>query len=162
VTRCYLDTNFLYAYSRRVGGQPDQRVEEWRRRVDQALGDDPGVISGLVVDELVYRSILAWLRDAGDRDPLATYRDSTAAVMRRMRDRLRHLWDAIDSMGFDFASTDRTVTRRAVDLMVDPGLAPRDAFHAAHALDSGCSLIVSSDPDYDRLEAIRRLAPPTA
>jgi predicted nucleic acid-binding protein len=160
VTRCYLDTNFLYAYSRQVGGQPDQRVEEWRQRVDQALGDDPGVISGLVYDELVYRSILAWLRDAGDRDPLTTYRESTVAVMQRMRSRLRRLWDAVDSMGFDYAVTDRTVTRQAVDLMSDPGLAPRDAFHAAHALDSGCSLIVSSDPDYDRLSMIHRLAPP--
>jgi predicted nucleic acid-binding protein len=160
VTRCYLDTNFLFAYSRRVGAAPDERVEGWRRSVDEALGDDPGVISGLVIDELAYRSVLAWLRDAGEQNPLATYRDSSAAVMRRMRDRLHRLWNAIDGMGFDFVTTDRSVTRQAIGLMSDPGLAPRDAFHAAHALDSGCSLIVSSDPGYDRLQTIRRLAPP--
>jgi predicted nucleic acid-binding protein len=160
VTRCYLDTNFLYAYSRRISTRPDARVEGWRRRVDQELGDDPGVISGLVLDELAYRSVLAWLRDAGHKIPLATYRGSTTAVMRRMRSRLDRLWKAIDQMGFDFASTDRSVARQAIGLMSNPGLAPRDAFHAAHALDAGCSVIVSSDPDYDRLKAIHRLAPP--
>jgi len=80
--------------------------------------------------------------------------------MRRMRGRLRRLWKAIDEMDFEIAVTDRSVTRTAMDLMTDPGLSPRDAFHAAHALDSGCPVIVSSDPDYDRLDSIRRLAPP--
>jgi hypothetical protein len=104
------------------------------------------VISGLVLDELAYRSVLAWLRYAGDKNPLATYRGSTTAVMRRMRSRLDRLCKAIDQMGFDFASTDRSVARQAIGLMSNPGLAPRDAFHAAHALDAGCSVIVSSDP----------------
>jgi predicted nucleic acid-binding protein len=80
--------------------------------------------------------------------------------MRRMRGRLRRLWKAIDQMDFDIAVTDRSVTRRAMDLMFDPGLSPRDAFHAAHALDSDCPVIVSSDPAYDRLDSIQRLAPP--
>jgi predicted nucleic acid-binding protein len=35
----------------------------------------------------------------------------------------------------------------------------RAAFHAAHALDSGCPVIVSSDPDYDRLATLRRVGP---
>jgi predicted nucleic acid-binding protein len=34
---------------------------------------------------------------------------------------------------------------------------PGDAFHAAHALDSGCPVIVSSYPDFDRFAAIRRV-----
>jgi predicted nucleic acid-binding protein len=91
---------------------------------------------------------------------MATFRKSAAVVMRRMRGRLRRLWKAIDEMDFEIAVTDRSVTRRAIELMSDPGLSPRDAFHAAHALDSACSVIVSSDPDYDRLDSIRRLAPP--
>ena len=40
--------------------------------------------------------------------------------------------------------------------MSDPGLAPRDAFHAAHAVDSHCPVIVSSDPYYGRLDTISR------
>ncbi len=159
MTRCYIDTNFLFAYSRRAAKDPDPRLEGWRQLVDHELGSDPGVISGLVLDELAYRAVLTWLRDAGDTDPMSTFRKSAPAVMRRMRGRLRRLWKAIDEMDFEIAVTDRSVTRRAMGLMADPALSPRDAFHAAHALDSGCPVIVSSDPDYDRLTEVRRVGP---
>jgi predicted nucleic acid-binding protein len=62
-------------------------------------------------------------------------------------------------MNFEIAVTDRSVTRRAIELMSDPGLSPRDAFHAAHALDSGCPVIVSSDSDYEGLTGLRRIGP---
>lgn len=159
MTRCYVDTNFLFAYSRRAGNDPDRRLDDWRRLVDDELGNDPGVISGLVIDELAYRAVLGWLRDSGDVSPMSTFRKSAPIVMRRMRGRLRRLWKAIDELGFEVAVTDRSVTRNAMDLMSDPGLSPRDAFHAAHALDSGCKVIVSSDPDYDRLAMLRRVGP---
>ena len=159
MTRCYIDTNFLFAYSRRANTDPDPRLDDWRRLVDQELGNDPGVISGLVLDELAYRAVLTWLRDAGDASPLSTFRKSAPAVMRRMRGRLRRLWKAIDEMNFEIAVTDRSVTSSAIELMSDPGLSPRDSFHAAHALDSGCTVIVSSDPDYDRLTELRRVGP---
>ena len=131
----------------------------WRERLKTELAGDAGVVSALVLDELAYRSVLGWLRDAGDKNPVSTFRASTSAVMRRMRTRLGRVWKAIDELDFELATTDRTVVSQAISLMSDPGLAPRDAFHAAHALDSGCSVIVSSDPDYDRLAAIRRLSP---
>ena len=159
MTRCYIDTNFLFAYSRRANQDPDPRLDSWRRLVDHELGTDPGVISGLVLDELAYRAVLTWLREAGDADPMSTFRKSAPAVMRRMRGRLRRLWKAIDEMDFEIAVTDRSVTRRAMELMSDPALSPRDAFHAAHALDSGCPVIVSSDPDFDRLPKLRRVGP---
>ena len=159
MTRCYIDTNFLYAYSRRSSNDPNPRLDSWRRLVDHELGTDAGVISGLVLDELAYRSVLGWLRDGGDATPISTFSESAPTVMRRMRSRLARLWKAIDGLDFELAATDRAVTRMAMDLMSDPGLSPRDAFHAAHALDSGCPVIVSSDPDYDRLDQIRRLGP---
>ena len=159
MTRCYVDTNFLFAYSRRTSTDPDPRLDGWRRLVDEELGNDPGVISGLVLDELAYRAVLTWLRDSGDVTPMATFRRSAPVVMRRMRGRLRRLWKAIDEMNFEIAVTDRSVTRRAIELMSDPGLSPRDAFHAAHALDSGCPVIVSSDSDYEGLTGLRRIGP---
>ncbi len=159
MTRCYIDANFLFAYSRRASTDPDPRLDDWRRLVDDELGDDPGVISGLVLDELAYRAVLTWLRDAGDASPLSTFRKSAPAVMRRMRGRLRRLWKAIDEMSFEIAVTDRSVTSRAIELMSDPGLSPRDSFHAAHALDSGCPVIVSSDPDFDKVTDVRRVGP---
>ena len=159
MTRCYIDTNFLFAYSRRAAKDPDPRLDGWRQLVDTELRDDPGVISGLVLGELAYRAILTWLRDAGDADPMSTFRKSAPGVMGRMMLRLRRLWKAIDELDFEIAVTDRSVTRRAMDLMSAPALSPRDAFHAAHALDSGCPVIVSSDPDFDRLADLRRVGP---
>ncbi len=159
MTRCYLDTNFLYVHLRQ---RDDAAVIAWRNRLDGELAGDAAVISPLVIDELAYRSVLGWLRDAGDQDPLSTYRRSTPVIMRRMRTRLDRLWKAVEELGLELATTDRSVTRQAIALMMDPGLSPRDAFHGAHALDSGCPVIVSSDPEYDRLKGIRRLAPPRA
>jgi len=156
LTRCYIDTNFLYLHLRQ---RDNPAVAGWRRQLEIELAGEAGVVSALVLDELAYRSVLAWLRDAGDKSPVSTFRTSTSAVMRRMRTRLGRLWKAIDELDFELATTDRSVIRQAITLMSDPGLAPRDAFHAAHALDSGCPVIVSSDPDYDRLAALRRVGP---
>jgi predicted nucleic acid-binding protein len=157
MARCYIDTSFLYVHLREGGADP--AVNAWRDSVTLELGDDAGVVSGLVLDELANRLILAWLRDDGDGDPLTTFRRQSSAVMGRMHSRLGRLWQAIDTLNIELAITDRGVTQWAMELMSDPGLAPRDAFHAAHALDRGCQVIVSSDPGYDRLSELRRLGP---
>ncbi|MGH9229018.1 MAG: hypothetical protein ACRD07_09900 [Acidimicrobiales bacterium] len=49
--------------------------------------------------------------------------------------------------------------RQAKGLMASPGLAPRDAFHAAHALAAACATIVSPDPAFDRVRGLERLGP---
>ena len=159
MTRCYIDTNFLFALSRTPGGDADPDVDVWRRLVDDEMGEDGGVISALVLDELAYRAVLAWLRDAGDPSPITTFRRSAPSVMRRMRTRLGRLWKAIDELGFEMAVTDAAVVTHATTLMSYPGVSPRDAFHAAHAIDTQCPVIVSSDPDFDRLSGLRRLGP---
>ena len=159
MSRGYLDANYLYVHLRQPRRAPDPRVAEWRRRLLAELGDDAAVISGLVLDELLYRMILAWLGDDGDPDPLSTYRRDAAQVAKSMKPRLTRMWKAIDRLNLELAVTDQPVVNRARQLLVRPGLAPRDAFHAAHALEAGCELIASSDPDFDRVDGIRRLAP---
>ena len=156
MTRCYIDTNFLYLHLRQ---REDPDVRTWRERLEAELAGEPGVISPLVLDELAYRSVLAWLRDEGDPNPMTTWRNSASAVMRKMRARLDRLWNAVDDLAFELAATDRSVSQQAKRFMSDPGLAPRDAFHAAHAFDAGCTVIASSDPDYDQLPGLRRLGP---
>ena len=109
--------------------------------------------------EPAYRLILAWLRDDGERDPLSAYRADAPAAMRAVRERLRKTWRAVDSLALALQPTDSDVVERAKALMARPGLTPRDAFHAAHALTAGCSLIASADPGFDRVRGLRRLAP---
>ena len=117
------------------------------------------MISGLVLDELAYRLVLGWLRDDGDDDPLSTYRADPGAAMRAMRRRLAAAWRAVDSLSLELQPTEHVVVEQAKALMARPGLAPRDAFHAAHALVAGCELIVSSDPDFAKVRALAVLTP---
>lgn len=121
--------------------------------------DGGGVISGLVFDELAYRLVLAWLRDDGNADPLSTYRAEPNEAMRSAKRRLTATWRAIDLLPLELQPTGHTVIERAKSLMARPGLAPRDAFHAAHALEAGCDLLVSSDPSFDVVPGLQRLAP---
>ena len=77
-----------------------------------------------------------------------------------MRRRLDATWRSLDSLGLELEPTSMAVVDQAKTLMGRPGLAPRDAFHAAHAIQAGCSVIVSSDAAFDRLAALRRVGPP--
>jgi predicted nucleic acid-binding protein len=158
MTRCYLDTNFLYAHLR-TPAKADERVDGWRDRVLASVAEGEGVMSALVIDELAYRLVLAWLRDDGNKDPLAAYRAAPETIMQAMRQRLSATWDALDSLTLELEPTTRGVVERAKQLMADPGLAPRDAFHGAHALHASCTAIASSDDAFDRVPGLERLAP---
>ncbi len=159
MSRVYLDTNYLFGLVR----QPDEAARPdyaaWRARVEAEISSDPPLVSALVVDELAHRLVLAWLRDSGETAPLTTFRRSTPTVMKRMRTRLAGLWKALDGLDLDVASSQPSSMHLAQSLMSDPGLAPRDAFHAAYAIDGGCDWIVSSDAAFDRLPRLRRLGP---
>jgi len=159
VTRCYLDANYLYVHLRQPRRTPDPRVVDWRRRLVAELAGDGAVISALVIDELLYRMLLAWLSDDGNPDPLSTYRRNRSVITKTMRTRLTRLWKALDRLNLELAVTDQAIVDRARQLLVRPGLAPRDAFHAAHAIEAGCDIIASADTDFDRVDGLRRLAP---
>jgi predicted nucleic acid-binding protein len=159
LSRCYLDTNFLYSHLRAGRSQSPQPLESWRSRVLAEVAVDGGVISALVHDELAYRLILAWLRDDGVSDPLSAYRADPKAVMGTVRRRLTATWRAVDSLPLELQLTDSAVVERARSLMARPGLGPRDAFHAAHALVAGCGLIASTAAAFDDVPGLRRLAP---
>ena len=159
MSRCYLDTNFVYSHLRSKRGGALRPVETWRARVLSELDSGGGVISALVLDELAYRLVLTWLRDDGDNDPLSTYRAGAGSAMRAVRRRLTAAWRAVDSLSLDLQPTEHAVVEGAKSLMSRPGLAPRDAFHAAHAIEAGCGLIASSDADFGRVPGLQLLAP---
>jgi predicted nucleic acid-binding protein len=156
---CYLDTNFLLSHLRQSTKDAEPRLAAWRQAVISEVGSDRPVISALVLDEVIYRSTVSWLKEDGDRDPITSYRRSTRDVMERLGPRLRGLWQAVDSMDLEVVTTDDEVISRARQLMDEAYLGSRDAFHAAHAIDRGCDWIVSGDPDFDVLSEIDRLGP---
>jgi predicted nucleic acid-binding protein len=159
LSRCYVDTNFLYAHLRAKRGSTVGPVEAWRARALGEMEDGGGVISALVFDELAYRLVLAWLRDDGHSDPLSAFRADAGKAMRATRRRLTAAWRAVDALPLELQTTGQAALEGAKALMAQPGLPPRDAFHAAHALHAGCDFIVSSDSGFDRVPGLRRLAP---
>jgi len=58
-----------------------------------------------------------------------------------------------------FLNVKRSVVLRAQSLMEKYKIKPRDAIHAATALENGIETIVSYDRDFDKLEEIKRLDP---
>lgn len=156
---CYLDTNFVYAHLRSTPADAPAPLSDWRRRVLEEVAADGGVISALVLDELAYRLVLAWLRDDGDRDPLSIYRADPRTAIRHVRRRLSATWRAVDELGLELHPTDHDVVARAKSLMSRPGLPPRDAFHAAHALASRCSAIATSDEVFGRVPGLALIRP---
>lgn len=159
MSRCYLDTNFLYVHLRAERSQAPPALVLWCERVLAQATSSGATISALVQDELAYRLILAWLRDDGVEDPLSHYREETRATMRAMRTRLQATWQALDSLALELQPTDAQIVERARALMARPGLPPRDAFHAAHALVGDCATIASTDASFDAVPGLRRLAP---
>lgn len=159
MSRCYLDTNFLYAHLRTPTSATPSQIDGWRESVASQVATDGAVISVLVLDELAYRLILAWLRDDGVEDPLTRYRAEPQPTMRAVRKRLTATWQALDALALELWNTDQPVVGRAQELMARPGLSPRDALHAAHAIAAGCSAIASTDPAFDQVPNLSRLAP---
>lgn len=159
MSRCYLDTNFLYIHLRSKPLSAPDPIETWRRSVLAEVASDGGVISALVLDELAYRLILAWMRDDGVEDPLSRYRAEPQMTMRTAARRLSATWRAVESLSLELCPTDHAVVARAQTLMAKPGLSPRDAFHAAHALAATCSLIASADTAFEQVPGLSCLAP---
>ena len=56
-----------------------------------------------------------------------------------------------------FVDVKQTTIDRAQDLIENYDLKPRDAIHAACALENGIQEIISDDPDFDRVEELKRI-----
>ena len=116
----------------------DHAKQEGARKLLMRLcSKQEAVTSALAVDELVW----AIRREAGVAVALEVGRQ--AMVM----------------PGLDFAPVRRRDMARALDLMADAKLDPRDAIHAGVAIESHCKRIASDDADFDRVPGIQRIAP---
>ena len=61
--------------------------------------------------------------------------------------------------GLHFTDASTRVVERALDLMQDTDLLPRDAIHLASMESSGITTIISADSDFDRIKGIKREIP---
>lgn len=58
-----------------------------------------------------------------------------------------------------FLKVDGLIINHAQELITKYEIKPRDAIHAACALENGIKEIISYDPDFDRVKELRRMVP---
>jgi uncharacterized protein len=128
----YLDANvFLYPLLHE-GPPVDAAIRHLRALLD---GEAHGCTSALTLDEVAYVMQRAGYREAGIEECQRLLGMPNLRVL---------------------PATPDTV-RTALDLMERvPMLRPRDAVHAATALDAGIFTIVSDDRDFDKVPGLRR------
>lgn len=128
----YLDAN-VFIYAAVYDTPRGEAARDILHRIGG--GDDGGVTSSLTVDEVVWK-----LMGLADRD---------AAI-----DEGRRMLDLPGIRLLDVTGQD---VHHALRLMDDHGqLSPRDAIHAACALNAGVFTVVSDDPDFDDVAGLDR------
>jgi predicted nucleic acid-binding protein len=135
MSRAYVDANVL-VYALHPRDHPKKQAARRLLREHGARGQT--VTCALTLDELVWA-----LRKELDR--------TTAIAVGRTALGMPSL--AIEPVGF--LEMDRALT-----LAQDQGLDPRDAIHAAVAYQTGCTAILSDDPDFDRIPDLPRVGLP--
>jgi predicted nucleic acid-binding protein len=147
----YLDTTVPYALLRGI----DPAVRELFSRIE--VGEMRAFTSVLTFDELIYRMLLALIRDRYDGSPLDKLRDQEPKMIAEFYPRLApHLvrLRAFPNLSvIDATSSDLEVMDEAKRLY---HLRPRDALHLAAMQKCGCFDLLSQDPDFDRVPKVRR------
>lgn len=135
MTRVFIDTNVL-VYT--LGEEHPYR--EPCRRIVQLLAD--GRFEGETNVEVIQEFIHV-------RERRSRHRDET---LQRAREYIE-LFTAVH--GFEARDLDRSMTL----LSAVPGLPPRDAVHAATAINRGLGTILSADRDFDAVSGLTRVDP---
>lgn len=81
-----------------------------------------------------------------------------AAIKQKKGSELRAVIDGIYAIrNLDIKPVSSFVPRRAMSIMEETGLKPRDAFHVAVMEEFGIKEIVSNDADFDKVTWIKRI-----
>jgi predicted nucleic acid-binding protein len=147
----YLDTTILYALLRGIepGAQTlFTRIETGELRASTSV---------LTFDELAYRMLLALIRDQYGASPLERLRNQEQQMIEefypRLAPRMLQLRTFPNLILVEVAPADLDAMDEA---MLTYHLRPRDALHLAAMQKCECLDLVSHDPDFDRVPAVRR------
>ena len=149
----YLDTTVLYALLR--GIEPD--VQALFVRIES--GELRAYTSVLTFDELAYRMLLALIRERYGSSPLDRLREREQEMVEefypRLAPHLHQLRTFPNLILLEVAPSDLEAMDEA---MLAYHLRPRDALHFSAMQKCECFDLVSRDPDFDRVPAVRRFA----
>lgn len=147
----YLDTTVLYALLR--GIEPGAQALFMRIET----GELRAYTSVLTFDELAYRMLLALIRDQYGASPLERLRNQEQQMIEefypRLAPRMLQLRTFPNLILVEVAPADLDEMDEA---MLTYHLRPRDALHLAAMQKCECLDLVSHDPDFDRVPAVRR------
>ena len=158
MSRLFVDTNVLYLILR---PPPEGELRGWlRAQLDRfASVSTTLVVSPLILDELIYRLILASIADEpGVKRPLEVLRsDKVAALTRHGAHAASLVRERVLTLpGLMVAPVLETDLKRCLELLEELHLLPRDALHLAVAERKRCKQLVSTDPDFARASSIVR------
>jgi len=147
----YLDTTVFYALLR--GIEPAAQI--LFARIES--GELRAYTSVLTFDELAYRMLLALIRDRYGPSPLDRLRGQEAQMIEefypQVAPRLHQLRTFPNLVLVEVVPPDLDAMDEA---MLSHHLRPRDALHLAAMQKCQCLDLVSHDPDFDRVPAVRR------
>ncbi len=147
----YLDTMILYLFLR----GNDSRAKSLIRRIQK--GGIQAYTSVLTFDELAYRLLLAFIRDAYGKSPLDKLRQNEQEMIAEfspnIEPKLLRLQELPNLILVDVTPVDLRAMHQNMRSYL---LRPRDALHLAAMQKVNCSDLVSQDPDLDRVPTITR------
>jgi predicted nucleic acid-binding protein len=147
----YLDTTVLYALLRGI----EPAVQTLFARIE--AGEVQAYTSVLTFDELVYRMLLALIRDRNGASPLDRLRDQEREMIAEFYPQLalplQQLRTFPNLILVEVTPADLQVMDR---VMLSHQLRPRDALHLAAMEKCGCLDLVSQDAAFDHVPSVRR------
>ncbi|MGQ9586084.1 MAG: type II toxin-antitoxin system VapC family toxin [Anaerolineae bacterium] len=147
----YLDTTVLYALLR--GIEPGAR--SLFARIE--TGELRAYTSVLTFDELTYRMFLALIHDRYGPSPLDRLRDQERQLIEELYPRLApHLHQLRTFPNLNLVEVAPPDLEAMDEAMLTYYLRPRDALHLAAMQKCRCLDLVSHDPDFDHVPAVRR------
>lgn len=160
--RVYVDTNILYMYLR-ADASNLSTIRLFLDRVVQ--GEIEAVVGIPVLDELVYRLLLARLRDESKRNPLDTLRSDVTGAIERHGELVCSATRRLMALpNVSLVPVEQSDGDRMLDNIVAYKLLPRDALHMAIMQRLRIEVVASDDTDFDRVAGVERLwlvNPPT-
>lgn len=152
----YLDTNafyFFFFWDKKIS----PRVKKVFMRMQK--GEEIGITSSITLDELTYVTLMRLLEKKYKRHPVSILREKPSAMLEFVS-KIEKMLDVIFSMkNLKIEELSVKIVRTIPFLMERYLLLPTDCIHIQTMKEVGCVRILSTDPDFDRVDWIERIKP---
>lgn len=152
----YLDTNaFFFFFFRHESFSSG--IEKIFQKIER--GKYKAITSCLTLDEFAYVVLMKLIEDKYKKHPKDVLREKPGVIIEFV-DEVEKMFDVIYSLNnLEIVDVNFKMMKVVPPLMRDNLLLPRDCVHLQTMRDHDCRQILSTDPDFDRVEGIERIKP---